>query len=147
MKIHDVIVCDDIRTEIANKFSLIGIYFDKIRLTGESIPAFPIPFRLGLMIRILLSESDSFPQEFKIRYKLNNEELMVVEGNVKLDKGNKVRALNLPIIAVVPIPKLGTLKFSIEFTKEGKETYSFPDICSIEISSDSPQLSFAVPPA
>lgn len=145
MKIKDVIVCDDIRTELSNKFSLMGIYFDKVRFTSPKAPVFPVPLRLGLMIRLFVSEADNFPQQFKIRYHIDNDEVIVVEGEVKLEKG-KLKTLNLPIMAVVPITKLGTLRFDLQFSKDNEETYSFSDIHPIEITSDSQQLSFSVPP-
>ena len=54
MKLKDFIVCDDIRAEINNKFSLMGIYNDALNLTVQEKLAdnWPKIVHLGFYIRL-----------------------------------------------------------------------------------------------
>jgi len=143
MQVKDVIVCDDIRTEISNKFTLVGIYFDKIRVNSTDGGQIKLPLNMksALMIRLTLLESDIFPQDFAIRYHINNETIARIEGNVTVEPNNK--SLNLPIMVPIQVKSFGVLDFDLEFSKDGKTTYSFKNIHPIQIE-DAAQLSFGI---
>ena len=47
MKITDFIICDDVRMEIGNKISIMGIYNDSIILSVPGAETtWPVPLRL-----------------------------------------------------------------------------------------------------
>jgi len=54
MKLIDFIICDDIRTELGNKFSLMGIYEDAINfnVSANESGKWPKVIRIGFFIRI-----------------------------------------------------------------------------------------------
>lgn len=133
MKIKDVIVSDDIRFELANKFSIIGLYFDRIQIDsrGNSIK-FPLMLKLGLMIRIYAGKEDVFPQDFKIRYHLNGGQVASVGGAINLIN-KEGRDLVLPIVIHIPLQSLGKLDFDISFTHNNKLTYEFKNIYPIDV--------------
>jgi hypothetical protein len=142
MKLKDVMLCDDIRTEVANKFSLMGIYYDVIRiLSRPELPvAFPINMRLGLMVRLAADETDQFPLTFKIRYHINNE------GEIP-NQREKIKLVNLPLITNVPITKQGTLSFDLQLFKNEVTTQTFNNLYSVEVVVDPPQMSFVEAPS
>lgn len=87
MKIRDYIFCDDIRNELNNKMSLMGIYQDRIlfRVSKDKNLTFPIPIRLASFVRLDLEVSDVMPDKFKFELLLNGKSLVELEGGLKID--------------------------------------------------------------
>jgi hypothetical protein len=134
VQIKDVIVCDDIRSELANKFSLMGLYFNRIVIEpkGEAIK-FPILLKLGLMIRLNGEDADAFPQDFEIKYLLNNQQIAKVEGRLELTNVRNKKELILPIVVNLPITGYGKLDFNLNFSKDQKETATFSNLYPLDI--------------
>jgi len=78
MKIVDFIYCDDIRQEILNKVTLVGIYNDKIVLPSDA--KFPVKLRLGVYVRLLLDGSDSNVTGFRFTIGNNGKEIATVDA-------------------------------------------------------------------
>lgn len=104
MKIKDVIFCDDIRRELNNKFSLMGLYSDRIviRSRPESEVKWPVTLQLATLIRIELEKTDLFDR-FEFRYLNNEKELVMIEGAASPKKGQSF--FNINLVAQLPIEK------------------------------------------
>ena len=60
MKLKDFIICDDIRMEINNKVSLIGVYNDALHfmVPERAISTWPKILRLGFFIRLVMEDPE-----------------------------------------------------------------------------------------
>lgn len=83
MKINSFIICDDIRSEVGNKKSLMGIYTKELlfSVTAEEAGVWPKDLALGMMLDF------SFPtdirkkaRKFEIAYAVNGVEKSLGEG-------------------------------------------------------------------
>jgi hypothetical protein len=117
MKLYDKIFCDDIRPEINNKLSLMGIYNDKIILYTQNKNEIknPLFMKLALLLRFKLEESDPFPEIFEFTYFMNKKNITNISG--------KVNPTNEKIIMLALVnPQLpleaGDLNFSIKLLKK-----------------------------
>ena len=90
MKLDSVIFCEDIRNEINNKHTLVGIYTDRIILQADKpveAVKFPALSRLSCYFRFLKEDSDSSVDTFEIKFMLPVPcvELPVVSGALKIN--------------------------------------------------------------
>ncbi len=122
MKLDCFIVCDDIRAELGNKFSLMGIYLDRIvfqRPKGTP-EIWPKAIKLGFYLRFLAEKKDEAIESgitFNF-YCENNGQLQRlgsgVIDNPKALLGTGKFAINMMISSLI-INKQGTLNFYIDF--------------------------------
>lgn len=75
MKVDLVLFCEDIRHEQNNKFSLMGVYTDRIIVKAKdpSIIKWPIPIRLACYIRVQSETADLVPDSFEFEYLINGK--------------------------------------------------------------------------
>lgn len=68
MQLIDFMVCDDIRQEVGNKHSLMGIYGNSVTINIPDVQpdAQPVPLRLGIFVRIRLDPEDPAPTLFEL---------------------------------------------------------------------------------
>ncbi|MFA6036880.1 MAG: hypothetical protein WC748_02005 [Legionellales bacterium] len=120
MKLTDIIFCDDIRIELNNKFSLMGVYNDKIIFHAQnSTIKFPLPLKLALFLRFKLDVEDEHPENFEFIYFMNREEILKINGDIKSNDDTVLLALahqTLPL-------KKGELNFSIKLLKNNKTLF------------------------
>lgn len=118
MKIISFVVCDDIRNEIGNKSSFMGVYDDNIifKETPDKKDSWPKSIKLGIHARILTEEikPDSF--EFKLIYN-ENETLL---GKGQLDFRDNKNKLKIIVISNFEFKKAGTMKFKFDFFDKEK---------------------------
>lgn len=118
MKLLDFIVCDDIRQEVNNKFTLAGIY-DNItfNLAKSQTLNWPLKFKLGFFIRILTTQKLIKADSCQIDFIYKNKTFFSPKvGPIKqLDK-NKIIALVLNI-GSFPLQGEGLISFKIKFFK------------------------------
>ena len=117
--LKDFIVCDDIRTEINNKVSLIGVYNDTINfIVPESAAnAWPKILRLGLFIRLILDDTEKKKiGKLALDFTISKEINFHAEQIVDTDK-QKVTLLDQMVISVVfnqiSIPKTGKMEIAL----------------------------------
>ena len=141
MKIKDFIFCDDIRTEIGNKHSLMGVYGDDLKFA--SLPGrpmkWPINKPLGLFIRLIIEKDDIF-DSIKMKFSMDNHTGNLPELNMKMDAA----AINKPQVNIVtkieplPIPGPGKLTVYLSFLKQGTILETLCDV-SIDINEGCPR--------
>lgn len=120
MKIYDFIVCDDIRFEIGNKNTLIGIYDDlNFNVDKISLDQWPKAIKLGFFVRIKLDPSDEI-DEFQLEFFLNNKEFSNAKGLIN-NPIEKNLLLNIALVNnTFVIPNKGTITFKIKFFNDKK---------------------------
>ena len=65
MELMDFVVCDDIRPELGNKFSLMGVY-ERAYVINALVTTWPYTTRLALFIRVQFG-NEPIPQQFEFR--------------------------------------------------------------------------------
>lgn len=125
MRFLDYIIAEDIRFELGNKLSIMGIYSEEIRLNLPDDTQWPVPFRFGIFIRLKIEESDVTPNRFVLNVDHNDNNIAQINGNIGIMAS--VRTISLPlVINPFPLPGYGTVRFNFEI-------YNNEDLLSSEI--------------
>ena len=125
MKLDTFVICDDIRTEIGNKHSLIGTYDDLINFnaTPDKQNIWPKGMKLGFFIRIILDENDiNDIFSFKFITNYNSVKIELVQGIMDNKRIEKSKRITLAIVInnfkfVGP----GEMDFQFDFYNENNE--------------------------
>lgn len=114
MKLIDTLFCDDIRHEANNKVSLMGLYNDRIviHLDNASDTKWPLPINLSTLLRFNIEETEKQSVQFEFEYLLNEKTIVKIEGNLNLDKSNKIFTIAVAGSGIQVEP--GDLGFSIK---------------------------------
>ena len=83
MKFKNVIICDDLRTEINGKDIIIGIYSENI-----IVPKFPANLLLSLWAQFFANRSGDIPVSMRIQK--DKKDLFVVEGIMQVNDYKKI---------------------------------------------------------
>jgi hypothetical protein len=102
MTLLNFLICDDIRNEVGNKYSIIGIYDDSINFT---VPVsekgkWPKAIKLGVFIK---AKFDNDVEKTKIKkYTLesifNTNRKVLAEGVVDISSKKETKGLNISIV-------------------------------------------------
>jgi hypothetical protein len=129
MKLINFIICDDIRQEVGNKLSLMGVYSDSINFqsVADKDGQWPRTKRIGLYVLIETEEREQLKdiQSFEIEIDYNGE-VQKIGGsdvpppNLKTQKGVAIQA----IFERFKFKEPGTICFSIQFfNKNGEKLF------------------------
>ncbi len=134
MILDTFLICDDIRTEIGNKHTLVGVYDDSIEFgtSNENSNQWPKATKIGFFIRVLLEESH--PYFFTLEATLNDETEKIGDGKFE-GLPEQIKKINLAM--VYP-------NFVFKSSGEMKFTLSFYDKNNNLISVLSPQNPFYI---
>ena len=104
MEILDYIICDDIREELARKFTLVGTYNDKVvfERKAEDESFYPRPIRLSVFSKLVLEESEKDITSIKVTVKDANSDDVFHEQVFELTESHPWG---------VPFPYLGNKLF------------------------------------
>ena len=125
MKLLDCLICDDIRAELKNKFSIMGVYGDSINFdtVDPSKIVWPVNLRLGVLFRLTLEKTEKWPEDtmtFEVKADLNGSSVATVSGELGLHN-NEARIIGFPVVfGALPLSGEGNLKFSLTLSKSGK---------------------------
>jgi hypothetical protein len=126
MKFIGIIFCDDIRQERNNKFSLMGVFNDRIILnTDNKQPEikWPQPMNLAALLRFAIGKDDEQPDRFELEYILNKKSILKVANELNINLIGKsefqlvINGIGFPI-------EPGTLGISIKFYIKDKLIFS-----------------------
>ncbi len=131
MKIVDFIVCDDVRQELGNKVSLMGIFSDAIVLQQEV--AWPIRMNLSVFTRLELEADEIAPDSQVLAVDCNGKSIAEVELVVASKTGSRLLTF-LVGLKPITIPEAGALGFRIDL-KRGDENVTEPFIRSVKVQS------------
>ncbi|MBI9100979.1 MAG: hypothetical protein JEY99_01085 [Spirochaetales bacterium] len=136
MQIKDFLFCDDIRAEIGNKHSLMGVYGDELNFASQ--PGKPVKWPmnkpLGLFIKLIIDDSDIF-DSIKMKFSMDNYDTRLPEVNMPIDASKITkRQINL-VTKMEPlhIPGPGKLVVYLSFLKQGNILETICDI-SLDIN-------------
>ena len=145
MKLKDFIICDDIRTEINNKLSLMGIYNDALNFSvpEKLVDKWPKVIHLGFFIRFdlecieELKNIGKFVLEAKINDKINFQAEQIFDGII-----HENHPLNQMVISVVfdqvNIYSTGEMELSLSVYKKNnelKEKFIYPGNIKVSVFS------------
>lgn len=87
MKFIDVIFCDDIRPELNNKFSLMGLYNDRMILNvgKQTGIKWPQPINLAALLRFAIDKNDKQPDRFEFEYILNKKSIIEINNELNIN--------------------------------------------------------------
>lgn len=123
MKLLNFIVCDDIRKELGNKHSLMGIYDESIefQVTPDKQNTWPKSLRVGIYAKVKTEDNEEV-FKFKIRMKYNEKEAVLVDGVLPQ---SKIKPFNKIVISLVnsdfKFEKPGDITFFLDFYNQKKE--------------------------
>ncbi len=111
MKVLDFLVCDDIRAEVGNKFSVMGCYTEGMQI--QSVAPWPIPIRFCVFFRFQLDQDDAAPESVALTIAQNGVFLSTsVNPAIILDRTRPITFISGPLQFLLPAP--GELIFSFE---------------------------------
>lgn len=119
MKLYDIIFCDDIRYEINNKLSLMGLYNDKIVFRTDQ-KQLPPRIKLSALLRFKLEVSEEYPDRFEFEYIVNNKSLPKLDGIFQIDNNQSLTQIFLTLTAEGLPLEPGNLGFSIKIHRGNK---------------------------
>jgi len=135
MKVLAFIISDDIRQEVGNKFSLMGIFNQSIELSipGQAPNTGGVALRLGIMLRARLEENDPQPDSFSLELLFNQTSLARIVGQLTLE--HREAPFNLLLTApVVPIHGSGLLDFRLQVNAGEELIFDGPPGDSITVN-------------
>lgn len=124
MKLLEALFCDDVRFEVNNKLSLMGLYSDRIvfRTAPEKELKWPLPIRLATLLRFRLDPKDDRPDSFDFEYFMNEKSIVKLAGQMRSDSAQTYMNLTVNVEGI-PL-ELGALGFSITLKKGDKVIFS-----------------------
>ncbi|OGJ90694.1 MAG: hypothetical protein A2487_18020 [Candidatus Raymondbacteria bacterium RifOxyC12_full_50_8] len=134
MKLLDFIICDDVRQEVGDKFTLVGMYSDVIQmhLKGVKEIKWPVAMHLAMFTRFLYEKTDEKPDSFRIEFILEGKPLSYVEGNINLPADTGILNIN-SVMNPFFFTNQGVLSFIAQFKKDGKTKIEIKPEYKLEI--------------
>jgi hypothetical protein len=131
MKILNFIVCDDIRQELGNKNTLIGVYDNLvIQKVPNANTVVPAAIKLSFFIRLEMGKDDSvFPDTFRFEALCNSTVINHAEGGFKIENAPTCKIQLAVLFSIFIIPQdAKQIDFNISFNKDKKTVYTLtPD--------------------
>lgn len=134
MEVINAVICDDIRQEIGNKFSLMGIYVDRFIIetkTPESLK-WPLNIKLGIFVSFKSEKETDFPKEFEFQVFDNGAPTNIKIGGSIVSQPGELRGQLIINIERLSINK-GSFGYKVTFLKDGKELCSLDKTKSIAV--------------
>jgi len=102
MNLINFIVCDDIRLEVGNKHTIVGLYDDSIKFpvqAGES-GKWPKRIRLGIFIRARFDSEGEKGQikGFRLETFLNNKSKIIAKEKLNFEEQKEAKGVNLAAV-------------------------------------------------
>ncbi len=135
MKVLDFIICDDVRQEIGNKFTLVGIYDSDIKVQTKAPETlkWPLPMSLALYGRLQPEAREPGFDAFEIRILHEGKELAEIKGTVKMTPTDKTIPIHIRM-PNFPLPGPGKLTFFLKTSHQGKVAFDSEMPRSITVS-------------
>lgn len=121
MKFLDAIFCDDVRQELNNKLSLMGLYNDRmvLNINKENEITWPQPINLSALLRFSIDEKKERPSSFEFEYLLNKKNIIKINGELNISANDKSQFQLILNGIGIPLEP-GNLGFSIKLYSQKK---------------------------
>jgi len=123
MKLLNFIICDDIRNELGNKYSLMGIYDDSIefQVTPDNQNTWPKLLRVGIYAKVKTEDNEEI-FKFKIRMKYNEKETVLVDSVLPQPRIKTLKKINIAFVhSAFKFENPGNITFFLDFYNQKKE--------------------------
>lgn len=124
MKLLEALFCDDIRFEVNNKLSLMGLYADRLvfRSSPDKELKWPLSVKLASLLRFRFEVDDERPDAFDFEYFINEKSTIKMSGIIKADTSKTY--MNLTVMAEgIPL-EIGSLGFTVRLMKNDKIVFA-----------------------
>jgi hypothetical protein len=102
MNVVDFLICDDIRTEIGNKYSIIGLYDDAITFNVPVVEKgkWPKIIKLGIFIKARFDNDQEKKQtgKFRLDVMLNEINKTIAEGELHFGEKKEATGINMAVV-------------------------------------------------
>lgn len=135
--VKDFIFCDDIRIEEGSKYSLMGIYADKLKLMprAQNIKKFKLPISAFIRFQNLLDKKNQ-SYDFNISISFENSNLANIEGSINF---GEEQYSTLPITRIeFQVEKSGPLNFHVRLKKKDNTVLDYAETLNIIVESVAP---------
>ena len=113
MEIKAFLLCEDIRREVGNKCSLMGLLNEGLNYDGPEADVWPKSTNIAAFIRLSVGEDDSPVSDFSLVVTLDGDEVASIKSEFSVPKGTKT--LNLPVTMYgFPLASAGLLTFNFK---------------------------------
>ncbi|MDD2336122.1 MAG: hypothetical protein PHD01_06065 [Geobacteraceae bacterium] len=137
MQLLDFLIADDIRHELGNKFSIMGIFTDVFGLSQT--PKWPLNIKVGVFIRLKVEGKDKKPDSFKLVISHELKKVAEAVGNFTIN--DQTKTINIPLILnPLPIPNVGLLTFALEIFSSGESVFKTKNQLNIVTSQAPPVI-------
>jgi hypothetical protein len=147
MKVLDFVVCEDIRQEVGEKFSLMGVYADSMLVHFRESEKWPFVTRLGFYIKLDPEGAPAYP-DCKFQVARDGQVKSAIPLQVDTLAPGRVFVMMLNV-QPFSISAPGILEFSLQFSGPGREsvTVSLPpfEVKTGTIGDPSPKVPIAQP--
>jgi len=122
MKLLNFIICDDVRKELGNKQSLMGVHDDSIefQVTPDNQNMWQKSLRIGIYAKVKPKDNEEV-FKFKIRMKYNEKETALVDSSLTQPK---IKPFNKIVISLVndnfKFESPGNIRFFLDFYNQKK---------------------------
>ena len=119
MKLLNFLICEDIRNEVGNKNTLVGVMDDKLifNVTPDNKNIWPKRMKLGFFMQIDLE--DNIPKLFTFKRIDDEEEQIIGNNNIKVSEKKMQNKITIAIVhSNFTLKKVGKISFKIEFSDE-----------------------------
>ncbi len=141
MKVIDFIFCDDVRREIGNKITLVGVYNEKLTITPqEKSIEWPLNFNLGVYARFLIEPTDPEFDSFQFTFTHNSEPIVKIKGSI-ISEINREVPMTIEFKTTFHLKGTGQIHTEALFLKENKAVIKIAPNQSFQIVELTPHKS------
>jgi hypothetical protein len=119
MKLLDFILAEDIRQEVGDKHTIVGIMPYDANIQIQSLPGrdvkFPIAIKYALFIRLALKPEEECPTIFNVSIRLDEKEIQNIKGDLNMPKN--IQYVNISLSINTILPQKGVLTYGCKFLK------------------------------
>lgn len=119
MKLLNFLVCEDIRNEVGNKNTLVGVMDDKLifNVTPDNKNIWPKRMKLGFFMQIDLE--GNIPKSFTFK-RIDDEAEQIIGNNIiRVPEKQMHNKITIAIVhSNFTFKKVGKIRFKIEFSDE-----------------------------
>jgi len=132
MKVVDFIVCEDIRTELGSKVSLMGVFDDAIEFALLERLDQPFAMRMAIFSRVRFEEQDTLPNRCLIVASHEATEILRIDG--RLDIIDRSQMLRIPVpIPAFPLRGPGRLTFHMRMLRDDVEVGTHTHVVALSV--------------
>jgi len=140
MKLISFISCEDVRRELDNKVSLLGV-FEGLIVQPDAFAKGPAIIRVATHLRFQIEEGDQIPDEASVVITLNGDLLARADSLVVVGD-REVPVTYASTMMMLPIARPGTVAFAYRFRAEGKDVWTPPPFAfTVQFPPQPPSIS------